>query len=190
MTFTNRKSLIALLLTFVLVFSLFTVSTLADDTTAADENESVVEVVTGENVTGVPTTGATEGTTEAAGSEAATEEASEEHEHETETETGTSINDAIEEQIASTRKTLIINGIIIAAIIIILVVVAVKFREKLGNFFRSVKSERKKIVWASKENTLKGFLVVIVIVVAVALMIGLVDYAFDTGINGLNGLFN
>jgi preprotein translocase subunit SecE len=78
---------------------------------------------------------------------------------------------------------LIINAVIIAVIILIAVILIVKFRAKLGDFMRSVKSELKKIVWSSKENTRKGFIVVVVIAVIFAIMLGLIDFAFNTGIS-------
>ena len=85
---------------------------------------------------------------------------------------------------------MIINAIIIAAIIVILVVVAIKFRAKLSAFFRSVKSELGKIVWSSKENTRKSFLVVIVVAVVIAAIIWILDLAFNTGLGLLGKLFN
>jgi preprotein translocase SecE subunit len=84
---------------------------------------------------------------------------------------------------------LIINAIIIAVIIIICVVVAVKFREKLKTFFRSVKSELGKIVWSSKENTRKGFLVVVVVALIIAAIIFVFDLTFTSGIGFLGKLF-
>lgn len=192
MTLNTRKSLIALFLSFVLIFSLFTVATLADDTTEA-ATEGTVEVVSGEAATADKTEANTEAgnttTTGATTTEKSSEEATEEHEHESET-ADTSVEDAVQAELAATQKTLIINGIIIAAIIVILVVVGIKFKSKLGDFFRAVKSERKKIVWSSKENTRKSFLVVVIVVVAIAILIGLFDFAFDIGINGLSSLFN
>ena len=75
-------------------------------------------------------------------------------------------------------------------IILIIVALVIKFRKKLGDFLRSVKSELGKIVWSGKENTRKSFLVVIVVAIAVAIMIGLIDFAFNTGISKLYELFN
>ena len=46
---------------------------------------------------------------------------------------------------------------------------------RLGKWFKSVKSEFKKITWSSRKSTLKNFGIVMAIVVASALVIGLVD---------------
>ena len=192
MTFTNRKSLVALLLTLCMIVSLFTVAVSADDTTAAPA-EDVVEVVSGEDVSVLLGSTAESSTTESA-SDVATEAKTEEASKETTTEKkeDSEIDDLIAETTgAMTKKknALIINAIIIAVIIVICVVVAIKFREKLGAFLRSVKSELGKIVWSSKENTRKGFLVVIVAALAIAAIIFVFDLTFSSGIGFLGKLF-
>lgn len=161
MTITTKRSLIALLLSFVLVVSLFTVGIAATDVTT----DAASEVTTVEG---------TEATTESSVESGA--------ETETETEADTSVADA-------TKKTLMINGIIIGAIILILVICFIKFRVKLMEFFRSVKSELKKITWSSKEQTRKGFLVAIVVTVIFAVGLILIDLAFQQGIGLLDKLF-
>ena len=138
MTVTTKRSIIALLLSLVLVVSLFTVNIAAADAETEVVTESESERIVREETT----------------------------------------------------TTLIINGSIIAGIIVIIAIVAIKFRKKLGAFLRSVKSELKKIVWTSKENTRKGFLVVAIVAVAFAVAIGLMDFAFQTGISSLAELFN
>ncbi len=148
MTVTTKRSIIALLLSLVLVVSLFTVSISATDAAGETSAETTTE--------------------------AATESAEEKAEREEREETIT---------------TLIINGAIIAGIIVIIAIVAIKFRKKLGAFLRSVKSELKKIVWTSKENTRKGFLVVAIVAVAFAIALGLMDFAFQWGISSLAELF-
>ena len=115
MTFKNKRSLIALVMSLVLILSFFTVSVFA------------------------------EGYSEA--------------------------------QIEDIKNTLIINGAIILGIIVIAVVLIIRFRKKLFSFLRTVKSELKKIVWSSKENTRKSFLVVVVVAVAFALGTFLIDFA-------------
>ncbi|MBQ7907764.1 MAG: preprotein translocase subunit SecE [Clostridia bacterium] len=57
------------------------------------------------------------------------------------------------------------------------------FFAKIGDFFKGLKSEFKKITWASKESTARNFLLVMVIVVIAAVVIGLLDW-------GLGGLLN
>ncbi len=57
------------------------------------------------------------------------------------------------------------------------------FFARLGQKFKNLKSEGKKITWASKKATFKSFMVVVVCVLAVALVLGLADL-------GLMSLFN
>lgn len=67
------------------------------------------------------------------------------------------------------------------------------FFAKIGDFFKSLKSEFKKITWASKESTGRNFLLVMVIVVVAAVVIGLLDWGLGGLLNaifvGLNKLF-
>ena len=187
MTITNKRSLIALLLSLVLVVSLFTVSLSA--TEVENSTEGTIEVVT-DAATDAVTDAATDVATEEATAEAdeSNSESVSETEKETETETDNTAA-LIEKQQNEKKKTLIVNFAIIGVIVLIAVLLCVKFRAKLGDFMRSVKSEMKKIVWSSKENTRKSFLVVIVVALAVAILLGLMDFAFSTGINQLASLF-
>lgn len=57
------------------------------------------------------------------------------------------------------------------------------FFARIGQKFKNLKSEAKKITWASKQSTFKSFVVVVVGVIAIALVIGIVDL-------GLMSLFN
>ena len=164
MTVTTKRSLIALLLSLVLVVSLFTIGVSATEATTDAASEEV--------------TASVEETT------AAVEDSSEST---TETETEPVVDTS---KADSTRKALIINGIIIGAIVIVGVVLFIKFRVKLMNFFRSVKSELGKVVWSSKEQTRKGFLVVIVVTVIFAVSLWVIDFAFSYGISELANLFN
>ena len=82
---------------------------------------------------------------------------------------------------------LIITLSVIAVIVVIAVILAIKNRVKLAAFFRSVKSEMKKIVWSPKDQTRKNFLVVMVICIAVVILIGILDFAFNKGITALTG---
>lgn len=82
---------------------------------------------------------------------------------------------------------LIITLSVIAVILVVAVILGIKNRVKLAAFFRSVKSEMKKVVWSPKDQTRKNFLVVIVICVAVVILIGILDFAFNKGITALTG---
>lgn len=171
MTITTKRSLIALLLSLVLVVSLFTIGVSA--TEAPSDTDEVVTTEAVEN-----------DTNENAESTSGTKE-----ETTTKKEETTTANVALEKSRSIIKKSIIINSIIIAVIIVVCVVLVIKFRKKLGDFMRSVKSELKKIVWSSKENTRKSFLVVFVVAVAIALLLWLIDIAFNTGISELAKLF-
>lgn len=58
----------------------------------------------------------------------------------------------------------------------------VSFGEKIKRFFRNYRSEIKKIVWMSWDQTWKNTLVVLVTVVAIALVVGLLDWGFTNGV--------
>lgn len=59
------------------------------------------------------------------------------------------------------------------------------FFARMGKFFRDYKAELGKVTWASREDTLKNFVVVGVTVVIVGVVTGLLDVAFNAGINAL-----
>ena len=60
--------------------------------------------------------------------------------------------------------------------------------KRIGAWFRSLNSERKKISWATWKSVRKNTLVVIVAVVVLAVAIGIVDYLLTQGIIGLGRL--
>ncbi len=62
------------------------------------------------------------------------------------------------------------------------------FFKKSAKFFREYKSELKKVVWASKEQTLNNFILVAVSVVVVGAGIGILDLVFNSGIVALGKL--
>ena len=78
---------------------------------------------------------------------------------------------------------------VLGALIIVGVVFAIIKREKLKVWLLSYKSELKKIVWSSKNDVKKNTIVVIVAVVAIAIVVGLLDFAFNKGIVALGQLF-
>ena len=167
MTITSKRSIIALLISLVLVVSLFTIGISAageEDTTPDTTSTNTVE-------SGGETESGDKGNSN--------------------TNNGTNNNqsDLSKEKIEETKTSLIVNGIIVGAIIIVLIFLYVKFHTKFNAFLRSVKSELKKIVWSSKENTRKGFIIVAVVAIAFGVALGLADYAFSTGFDELPGLF-
>ena len=64
----------------------------------------------------------------------------------------------------------------------------VKFSEKLKKFWRGYKSEFKKIVWPSKEDTVKNTIVVVVSIVVVGVVVSILDYLFSNGLTLLSHL--
>ncbi|MBE6611357.1 MAG: preprotein translocase subunit SecE [Ruminococcaceae bacterium] len=59
---------------------------------------------------------------------------------------------------------------------------------KIGKFWREYRSELKKVVWATRESTIKNTLLVAVAVIIVGACIGLLDFAFSNGILALGKL--
>ena len=60
---------------------------------------------------------------------------------------------------------------------------------QLKEAWRGFKSETKKIVWPSWKQVFKNTGVVLVIVIACAIVIGALDYAFSEGISALASFF-
>ncbi len=61
--------------------------------------------------------------------------------------------------------------------------------ERIGHFFRSYKSEIKKIVWSPWKQVRKNSLVVLAVVVACAAVICALDLAFSEALLSLADLF-
>lgn len=97
------------------------------------------------------------------------------------------------EDTAETSKGLstgsIVSLCIAGALIIAAVVVCIVRREKVKESLKSYKSEMKKITWYPKKQVWASTLFVIVSVIAIAAVIGLLDYAFFQGQNLLISLF-
>ncbi|MBR4961795.1 MAG: preprotein translocase subunit SecE [Clostridia bacterium] len=60
--------------------------------------------------------------------------------------------------------------------------------KRLGAWFKSLRSEAKKISWASFKSVRYNSIVVIVCVVICSIIIGLLDYGFSAAIDGLSRL--
>jgi preprotein translocase subunit SecE len=146
-------SLLTLVLTLALMFSLFSVSVFAEDA-------------------GSSTTGSSNSTT--------TEEHDDHdgHDHGSEKKEENNIVETI------------VSLSIVRVVLIAVAVYCIVKREKVGKFFRAIKSEMKKIVWFSWKDTRKSSIVVIVAVIIIALVIGVLDFAFNNGIKLLYNLFN
>ena len=169
----NKKivSLITLILTVALMFSLCTVGVFAES--GADAS-SEAPVESGEPA-GTESDTAAEGTgTETEGTAASTPAAS--------STTGTEEEG---KDIVGTIISLSILGVILVAVALFCIIK----REKVGKFFRSLRSEVKKVVWLPWDQVRKNTIVVIIVVVIVAVVIGLLDLAFSQGIINLGNLF-
>ena len=81
---------------------------------------------------------------------------------------------------ASGISTGMLIGLIIGAVVLVIaIILCIRFREKLGKFFRVYKSEAKKIVWLPWSQTKKSTLVVLVVLIAFAVAICLIDLALS-----------
>jgi len=83
----------------------------------------------------------------------------------------------------------IVSLSILGVIVIVVALYCIIKREKVGKFFRSLKSEVKKVVWLPWDQVRKNTVVVIIVVVAVSVVIGVLDWAFSQGIINLGKLF-
>ena len=71
------------------------------------------------------------------------------------------------------------------AAVLAAIVLCIIFREKVAKFFRVYNSERKKIVWLPWNQTKKSTWVVLVVLVAAAAAICLLDFALFKGLSKL-----
>ena len=83
----------------------------------------------------------------------------------------------------------IIGICIAAAIVVVAVVFGVKYRENIVKYLRVLKSESKKIVWFPWDQTKKNTLVVLIVLIACAAAICLLDFALNKGFLAFIGLF-
>ena len=134
--------------------------------TAADAEEKAEDVATAPAEDITATTG-----------ETAEDAHDHEHDHEEEEAKGFTTSDLV---------LLIIFGV---AVIVCAIVCIIK-REKVGKFFRGLKSEFKKIVWFPWNQVRKNTIVVIIICVALAIVIGVLDLLFGNGITELKKIIN
>ena len=64
----------------------------------------------------------------------------------------------------------------------------VRMFKRIGSFTRESISEMKKVTWLSRSETFKSSLVVLVVAVALAVLIGVLDTGLQFGVNGLRAL--
>ncbi len=61
-------------------------------------------------------------------------------------------------------------------------------KQSRPSFFQGVKSEFKKISWPDRQSTFKQSVAVVVISIVVGVVIAILDYAFQYGVNFLTTL--
>ena len=173
------------LVAVVLMISLFAMPVCAEEATSGEQStESVTEGDTEGNTEGV-TEGDTEGDTEG-NTEGSTEG---ETEGSTEEETTGEASGNKDDKKSGLSVGQIVGICIAAVVVIAAVILGVKFRENIKKFLRVYKSECKKVVWLSWDQTMKNTLVVLVVLIACAAVICLLDYALQQGFLAFIGLF-
>ena len=87
--------------------------------------------------------------------------------------------EAVNEEPQGINTGLLIGLIIAAVVLVVAVILCIRFRENIGKFFRVYKSEAKKVVWLPWNQTKKSTLVVLVVLIAFAVAICLIDLALS-----------
>ena len=173
---TNKlfKSLVSLIVIALLSVSLFTVGVFAE------------EEVAGDVVLSAPVDGAAAADSSAADETVEETEAPAEDKSEAESDASEEVpTTGAEEEKEGLGLGFWISLGIFGALIIAGVILAIIKREAVGKWWKSYKSELKKIVWYPWNDVRKGTIVVVVVVVGLAAVIGLLDFAFFKGITGL-----
>ena len=109
------------------------------------------------------------------------------HEGETSASTGSTTTTTPEKK--GLEPTAIVFICIGGVLVVAGVVLGIKYREKVVKFLRVYKSESKKVVWLSWDQTKKSTLVVLVVLVLAGALICLVDLGLSKGLIGFLGLF-
>lgn len=60
--------------------------------------------------------------------------------------------------------------------------------KRIASWFRSVRSESKKVSWANRKTVQNNTIIVIVCVLACSIVLGILDYLFNSAIVGLGML--
>ena len=172
----KKLAVLAALLSLMMLFSAFAVPAFAEETEAP---------------TDVTETTAVEETTAEGDTEAATEAGTgNESEKETtgsattgSTTTGSTTTDSDNKGDDGDKDyTGIINLCVGAVILIVLAILCIKFRAKIPAWWKGLKSECGKITWCPKDKMKKNTFVVIIIIIAIAAIIGVLDFVFSKGL--------
>ena len=65
----------------------------------------------------------------------------------------------------------------------------VRIGSRIKRFFKTMKSELKKVTWFSRKQTFTSTLLVLVVMVVAGIAIGLLDLGFSKGLDALTKLF-
>ena len=170
-----KRSLLAVLLVVALVFS-FSIATFAEDVADQDIITEAEDSATADS--------------SAVADDESKDSAEDDHDHDHEAEVTTPESTTTE---TTGKKGLTVGNIVsiaIAVVVVVLIAVyCIKNREKVGKFLRSLKSEFKKIVWSPWSQVRKNTLVVLVVVIACAIVIALLDFLFSRSITALATIF-
>ena len=178
----RRTSLI--LLAVVLMLSVFSMTAFAEEIVTEGEvlaapAETDVAAIEGTEEAAEETVGETAPAEDIADETVTDEEKSEDATDDSAEEDVTTTGDAeAEEENSGLGTSDIVSLIILGIVVIVTAVYCIVKREKVGKFFRSLKSEFKKIVWSPRDQVRKNTIVVVVVVVALAVVIALADLIF------------
>ena len=171
----NKLAILAALLSLLMLFSAFAIPAFAEDATTGETTaaETTVET-TAENTESESASETTAATTTAATTTAAT----------------TTENKAEAEAKKEQKTRGIINLCVGAVLLIALAALIIAFRGKIPSWWKGLKSECGKITWCPKEKLRKNTFVVVIIILAIALAIGVLDFVFSRGMILLGELFH
>lgn len=181
-----KRTSIALILAVVLMLSLFPVAAYAlEDAGSAAEDEAGIILDAAQTPDATESTPAeTEAETEADSSaETSSDAAADDHDHDHDHD-----DETTEEKKGLTTGD-IISLAILGVVIILVVIYCLTHKEKVAKLWRGLKSELKKIVWTPWNQVRKNTLVVLVIIIAAAILIGVLDLLFSKGILALGKIF-
>ena len=173
----NKLAILAALLSLLMLFSAFAIPAFAEDATTAEETTAAETTV--------------ETTAESTESESASETTAAATTAATTTKEETTTENKAEAEAKKQQKTRgIINLCVGAVILIALAALIIAFRGKIPSWWKGLKSECGKITWCPKEKLRKNTLVVVIIILAIALAIGVLDFVFSRGMILLGELFH
>jgi preprotein translocase SecE subunit len=197
-----KKTLLATLLILTLLFTM-AIPAFAEETTGSSEEvttEATGETTGGETAESVAdgetTAGKTDGETTAGKTDGETTKAS----TTTSAVTTTATNDGwgVGDWVSLAIGVVIVG--VIATLAVMFITVKddgsagkdggkVPFRVRGKRFFKSTKSEAKKVVWTPVKTVRKNTIVVLIVMLVFAVVIGLLDWVLSQGIISLAGLF-